>query len=71
MSPRFVLGRENVPSVAEVVDRSLKADCTDFTALQTQHGLGIFGQETAPSDSPVQWILWKNRIFEIFEALFQ
>ena len=31
MSPRFVLGRENVPRVAEVVNRSLKADCTDFT----------------------------------------
>ena len=31
MSPRFVLGRENVPCVAEVVNRSLKADCTDFT----------------------------------------
>ena len=31
MSPRFVLGRENVPFVAEVVNRSLKADCTDFT----------------------------------------
>ena len=31
MSPRFVLGRENVPCVAEVVYRSLKADCTDFT----------------------------------------
>ena len=30
MSPRFVLGRENVPCVAEVVNRSLKADCTDF-----------------------------------------
>ena len=33
MSPRFVLGRENVPCVAEVVNRSLKADCTDFTHL--------------------------------------
>ena len=33
MSPRFVLGRENVPCVAEVVNRSLKADCTDFTTL--------------------------------------
>ena len=33
MSPRFVLGRENVPCVAEVVNRSLKADCTDFTSL--------------------------------------
>ena len=31
MSPRFILGRENVPCVAEVVNRSLKADCTDFT----------------------------------------
>ena len=31
MSPRFVDGRENVPCVAEVVNRSLKADCTDFT----------------------------------------
>ena len=30
MSPRFVLGRENVPCVAEVVNRSLKADCTNF-----------------------------------------
>ena len=33
MSPRFVLGRGNVPCVAEVVNRSLKADCTDFTCL--------------------------------------
>ena len=31
MSPRFILGRENVPCVAEVVNRSLRADCTDFT----------------------------------------
>ena len=31
MSPRFVLGRENVPCVAEVVNRSLKADCTGIT----------------------------------------
>ena len=30
MSPRFVLGQEKVPCVAEVVNRSLKADCTDF-----------------------------------------
>ena len=30
MSPRIVLGGENVPRVAEVVNRSLKADCTDF-----------------------------------------
>ena len=31
MSPPFVLRRENVPCVAEVVNRSLKADFTDFT----------------------------------------
>ena len=31
MSPRFILGRENVPCVAEVVNRSLKADCTDYS----------------------------------------
>ena len=34
MSPRFVLGRENVPCVAEVVNRSLKADCTDFIRFE-------------------------------------
>ena len=35
MSLCFILGRENVPSVAEVVNRSLKADCTDFTDVFT------------------------------------
>ena len=33
MSPRFILWRENVPCVAEVVNKSLKADCTDYTTL--------------------------------------
>ena len=33
MSPRFVLGRENVACVAEVVNRSLKAQSTDFTEV--------------------------------------
>ena len=33
MSPRFLLGRENVPCVAEVVNKSLKADWKDFTSL--------------------------------------
>ena len=33
MSPRFVLGWENVPCVAEVVNRSFKADCTDFNNM--------------------------------------
>ena len=33
MSPRFILGRENVPCVAEVVNRSLKADCTNYTTM--------------------------------------
>ena len=36
MSPRFILGRENVPCVAEVVNRSLKADCTDYTDFTQQ-----------------------------------
>ena len=43
MSPRFVLGWENVPCVAEVVNRSLKADCTDFTInkLGIKAGIGF------------------------------
>ena len=41
MSPRFVLGRENVPCDAEVVKRSLKADCTDFT--MAGYNLAIIG----------------------------
>ena len=44
MSPRFVLGRENVPCVAEVVNRSLKADCTDFTPGQLSCGLSRGGR---------------------------
>ena len=43
MSPRFVLGRENVPCVAEVVNRSLKADCTDFTPEFVPKHDGLFG----------------------------
>ena len=40
MSPRFVLGRENVPCVAEVVNRSLKDDCTDFSLFwDTRYGI--------------------------------
>ena len=42
MSPRFVVGRENVPCVAEVVNRSLKADCTDFTNAFTVSSENIF-----------------------------
>ena len=36
MSLRIVFGRENVPCVAEVVNRSLKADCTDFASVRLQ-----------------------------------
>ena len=36
MSPRFILGRENVSCVAEVVNRSLKADCTDFSICKME-----------------------------------
>ena len=35
MSPQFVLRWENVRCVAEVVNKSLKADCTDFTECRT------------------------------------
>ena len=35
MSPGFILGRENVPCVAGVVNRSLKADCTNYTVVRT------------------------------------
>ena len=41
MSPRFVLGRVNVPCVAEVVNRSLKADCTDFNKVLAFQLLGV------------------------------
>ena len=43
MSPRFILGRENVPCVAEVVNRSLKADCTDYTHQLIRGGGGGYG----------------------------
>ena len=39
MSPRFILGRENVPCVAEVVNKSLKADCTDYTTALSQENI--------------------------------
>ena len=39
MSPRFVLGRENVPCVTDVANWSLKADCTDFTGVSFQKSL--------------------------------
>ena len=60
MSPRFVLGRENVPCVAEVVNRLLKADCTDFThdIPRCTHGISPmyrtvteFEQCSEPDDS--------------------
>ena len=48
MSPRFVLGRENVSCVAEVVNRSLKADCTDFKPSfdQTHHKMSLTSSRT-------------------------
>ena len=46
MSPRFVLGGGggggeggNVPCVAEVVNRSLKADCTDYINIESSFAL--------------------------------
>ena len=41
MSPFFVLRRENVPCVAEVVNRSLKADCTDFKLAVADKYFGV------------------------------
>ena len=41
MSPRFVVGWENVPCVAEVVNRSLKADCTEVLKLSL-HGALLY-----------------------------
>ena len=52
MSPRFVLGRENVPCVAEVVNRSLKADCTDFTSIY-YHGIWLNPTRLILTASPV------------------
>ena len=57
MSPRFVLGRENVPCAAEVVNRSLKADCTDFTRSDSE---SIFQQQlvnTMDMIAAIQYIL--------------
>ena len=45
MSPRFVLGWENVPCVAEVVNRPLKADCTDFNCT--------FGEQLQNTNVPL------------------
>ena len=35
MSPRFIFRRENVSCIAEVVDKWLKADCTDFNCINS------------------------------------
>ena len=48
MSPRFVLGRENVPCVAELVNRSLKADCTDFISKPDNLQKQNFFDQKAP-----------------------
>ena len=47
MSPRFILGRENVPCVAEVVNRLLKADCTDYK--------DVFASVAISSGSKIDW----------------
>ena len=47
MSPRFILGRENVPCVPEVVNRSLKADCTDYTKVK-EDNISQLGGYDAP-----------------------
>ena len=55
MSPRSILGRENVPCVAEVVNRSLKADCTDYTIQITpyqQDSVAIHNKTSTDSLNP-------------------
>ena len=53
MSPRFVLGGGgNVPCVAEVVNRSLKADCTDFTHTFYEGGGGEVEPTLPPPPPP-------------------
>ena len=60
MSPRFVLGRENVPCVAEVVNRSVKADCTDFTDLFCVVCIGLLSAEFSTVDTELgRPMFWK------------
>ena len=64
MSPRFVLRRENVPCVAEVVNRSLKADCTDFTFVSMINCLNgrhvPSNQGGSKNGRPTLKIFWKD-----------
>ena len=53
MSPRFVLGRENVPCVIEVVNRSVKADCTDFIHMTD------IGKCTEPKAKVIPLLPWE------------
>ena len=62
MSPRSVLGRENVPRVAEAVKRLLKADCTDFTKFQVNwlsltYFSGLWASEPHPVANRVKLII--------------
>ena len=56
MSPRFVLGRENVPCVAEVVNRSLNADCTNFTSLCLHESLFSLLTDFFPSHPHLKFV---------------
>ena len=60
MSPRFILGRENVPCVAEVVNRSLKADCTDYSNRNFFEGAGEHSPPENFENKPLR--LAKNAI---------
>ena len=62
MSPRFILGRENVPCVAEVVNRSLKADCTDFTAYSDERQNLV---NSITRSFPNIILFHKNKLFSI------
>ena len=69
MSPRFVLGRENVPCVAEVVNRSLKADCTDFNNDMSREMWTpnkLFSLAAWPISFPFFFILLRGRLTDDF-----
>ena len=57
MSPRFVLGQENVPCVTEVVNRSLKADWTDFTLDSLHQFISVIQNKDFRTFRPVAIIV--------------
>ena len=63
MSPRFILGRENVPCVAEVVNRSLKADCTNYTNIHIKYNIPFLLSKYQNTSLPLRNITYKRQLF--------